>query len=570
MSVPVPNVDLRPDHWDIVRSALRRHVPDREVLAFGSRATWTAKDYSDLDLAIMGEEPLSLGAASALNEALVESDLPFRVDIVDWARIDDSFRGIIQRDAVSVQAPRRSTTQPAPGRGSPLLSRDAGAADKWVSISLRQACTKIGSGATPRGGKDVYLPNGPYALIRSQNVLNEGFRHEGLAYIGEQHASDLAGVEVRHRDVLLNITGDSVARVCQVSPRVLPARVNQHVAIIRPDPATLDPGFLRYFLVDPTTQAKLLSWAASGGTRNALTKAMIEALEVKAPEAVSEQRAIAHILGTLDDKIELNRRISETLEAMARALFKSWFVDFDPVRAKTERRDTGLPRHIADLFPDRLVDSEMGEIPEGWEVATLTERIDVNPRRSLRKGQAAPYLPMANMPTHGHMPDSVAVRPFGSGLRFANGDTLVARITPCLENGKTAYVDFLTDAKIGWGSTEYIVLRPQPPLPNQFAYCLARGARFREFAIQNMSGTSGRQRVPATALRGFLMVFPPDWLATRFGEVVGSLFDRVRYAGHESRTLAALRDTLLPKLISGELRTGDAESLVSSGSRDGS
>ena len=104
MSVALPNVDLRPDHWAIVRDALRRHVPDREVLAFGSRATWTAKDYSDLDLAIMGEKPLSLRAFSALDEALVESDLPFRVDIVDWARIEDGFRAIVRRDAVAVQA----------------------------------------------------------------------------------------------------------------------------------------------------------------------------------------------------------------------------------------------------------------------------------------------------------------------------------------------------------------------------------------------------------------------------------------------------------------------------------
>ena len=433
-----------------------------------------------------------------------------------------------------------------------------GRSGDWVSMNLGLVCTKIGSGATPRGGKDVYLPTGPYALIRSQNVLNDGLLHEGLAYIGEQHASELNGVEVRDKDVLLNITGDSVARACQVDSRILPARVNQHVAIIRPDPTKLDPGFLRYFLIYRETQAKLLSWAGSGGTRNALTKAMIEAFDVQAPEDVSEQRAVARILGTLDDKIELNRRMNETLEAMARALFKSWFVDFDPVRAKMEGRDTGLPQDIADLFCDRLLDSEMGEIPDGWQVATLAEYIEVNPRRSLRKGQAAPYLPMAKMPTRGHMPDSVAVRAFGSGMRFANGDTLVARITPCLENGKTAYVDFLTDGEVGWGSTEYIVLRPRPPLPNQFAYFLARSARFREFAIRNMSGTSGRQRVPSTALREFLMVVPPRRLSARFGDVAESLIERASKAGHESRTLAAVRDMLLPKLISGELRLARA------------
>ena len=161
---------------------------------------------------------------------------------------------------------------------------------------------------------------------------------------------------------------------------------------------------------------------------------------------------------------------------------------------------------------------------------------------------------MANMPTRGHVPDTVIDRPFGSGMRFTNGDTLVARITPCLENGKTAYVDFLHRDRIGWGSTEYIVMRPKPPLPNEFAYCLARSAGFREFAIQNMTGTSGRQRVPAKALSQFLFPSPPEPIAARFGEIVQPLFARASEAVRESRTLAALRDALLPKLVSGELR----------------
>ena len=204
---------------------------------------------------------------------------------------------------------------------------------KWRKVVLGDVCTKIGSGATPRGGKDVYLQDGPYSLIRSQNVYNDGFRRDGLAFIGEHHADELRNVEVFEDDVLLNITGDSVARACQVAPDVLPARVNQHVAIIRPDSVNLDPGYLRYYLVSPEMQTLLLSWAGSGGTRNALTKGMIESLEIPIPP-LPEQRAIAHVLGTLDDKIELNRRMNQTLEEMARVLFKSWFVDFDPVRGK--------------------------------------------------------------------------------------------------------------------------------------------------------------------------------------------------------------------------------------------
>ena len=300
---------------------------------------------------------------------------------------------------------------------------------------------------------------------------------------------------------------------------------------------------------------------AQGTALPYLTVSSLSGLTLDLPPA-SEQRAIAHILGTLDDKIELNRRMNETLEAMARALFKSWFVDFDPVRAKAEGRDPGLPKPIADLFPDRLVDSELGEIPEGWELAPLPEVVDVNPARALRKGVVAPYLDMANMPTHGHSADDVVGREFGSGMRFTNGDTLVARITPCLENGKTAFVDFLQDSQVGWGSTEYIVLRPKPPLPEEYAYCLARSAEFREFAIQSMTGTSGRQRVPAESLKHFRVAAPPRPIGEAFGRAVKPRFARASVAVRESRTLAAMRNALLPKLVSGELQVKNAERII--------
>jgi type I restriction enzyme, S subunit len=141
---------------------------------------------------------------------------------------------------------------------------------------LKDLCSKIGSGATPRGGKDVYQQTGHVALIRSQNVYNQKFERTGLAYLLPEHADQLQGVEVQRSDVLLNITGDSVARVCQVPNDVLPARVNQHVAIIRPRPDSVDPRFLRYYLASPQMQQHMLALASAGGTRNALTKGMIE------------------------------------------------------------------------------------------------------------------------------------------------------------------------------------------------------------------------------------------------------------------------------------------------------
>jgi len=295
---------------------------------------------------------------------------------------------------------------------------------------------------------------------------------------------------------------------------------------------------------------------------------------------IEEQQAIACILGALDDKIELNRQMNRTLEEMARAIFKSWFVDFDPVRAKAAvRREhpswtneqisraacPNLKPEIAALFPDSFEDSELGEIPKGWKVKPLPELIEVNPTRTLRKGEVAPYLDMANMPTRGHSPDTVIERPFGSGMRFMNGDTLIARITPCLENGKTAFVDFLMDGQVGWGSTEYIALRPKPPLPAEFAYCLARSDGFRDFAIQSMTGSSGRQRVPAESLAHLRLVDADRSVTELFGRLVQPLFARAGAATRESRTLAALRDALLPKLIRGEIRLKDAERFLKEG-----
>jgi type I restriction enzyme S subunit len=144
-----------------------------------------------------------------------------------------------------------------------------------------------------------------------------------------------------------------------------------------------------------------------------------------------------------------------------------------------------------------------------------------------------------------------------------NGDTLLARITPCLENGKTAYVDFLDDDQVGWGSTEYIVLRPKPPFPEQFAYCLARHEPFRQFAIQSMTGSSGRQRVRTSALEHYTLPMPRHpQIGQCFGELTDPLFERAAGGARESRVLAELRDALLPRLISGELRVPVAEELV--------
>ncbi len=229
----------------------------------------------------------------------------------------------------------------------------------------------------------------------------------------------------------------------------------QRLILLRGKSGILDNRFLKFLMQSEDVQDQLRA-RATGTTVLGIKQKELRQIELALPP-IFEQRAIAHILGTLDDKIELNRCMNETLEEIARALFKSWFVDFDPVRAKMEGRDPGLPKHLADLFPDRLVDSELGLIPEGWEVKALEQFIELNPRESIKKGTIAPYLNMAALPTSGPNPDDPILREYTSGTLFRNGDTLFARITPCLENGKTAFLQALPKDTVGWGSTEFIV-----------------------------------------------------------------------------------------------------------------
>jgi len=246
---------------------------------------------------------------------------------------------------------------------------------EWRLERLGDYCTKIGSGATPRGGKDVYLEQGPIALIRSQNVYNDGFVSEGLVYINEVQSKKLDNVELHQGDILLNITGDSVARVCMVNRNYLPARVNQHVSIIRPNSSIFDARFVRYFLASPYQQELMHSLASAGATRNALTKGMIEDFEVPCPP-IAEQQSIADILSALDDRIALLRETNATLESIAQAMFKSWFIDFDPVKAKQQGEEPqGMDAGTAALFPDAFQDSELGPIPAGWEVLPLGELV---------------------------------------------------------------------------------------------------------------------------------------------------------------------------------------------------
>lgn len=387
----------------------------------------------------------------------------------------------------------------------------------WEEVILKDVCVKIGSGATPKGGKSSYLEKGEISLIRSQNILDFNFTYNGIVYINEKQAKKLSNVKIQEKDVLINITGDSVARVCQVPTEVIPARVNQHVSILRVNNELLLSEFLMYLLLNPTNKQLLLSLSSTGGTRNALTKGMLEDFKIKLPPLPIQNR-IASILSAFDEKIEVNRQMNATLEAMAQAMFRKYFI-------KTSFEAT----------------------------LNIDKYINFNPRLSIKKGTKVDFLEMKAVPTEGMNVDYTYPKAFKSGMKFQNNDTLLARITPCLQNGKTAFVNFLNETEIGFGSTEFIVMRAKTNISPQFVYCLARNEDFRQHAINSMVGSSGRQRIQLDMLKDFKIAKIDMAVMKQFDIDTLPFFEKIKLNGKEINTLSKTRDLLLPKLMSGEI-----------------
>ena len=429
-------------------------------------------------------------------------------------------------------------------------------AGEWQTLSLAEVYDFSSGLSKPRSAFGSGHP-----FLSFKDVFHKSAVPKQLTELVQSTEQERARCSVLRGDVFLTRTSETMDELGMSSVALadIPAATfNGFTKRLRPKRELIAPEFARYYFRSSTFRAEVNSMSTMS-TRASLNNEMLERLTITFPE-YPEQEAIAHILGTLDDKIELNRRRNQTLEAMARALFKDWFVEFGPVRAKMEGREPYLPADLWQLFPDRL-DGE-GK-PQGWEIVPASELIEFNPTEPLRKSTPAPYLEMSSLPTSGSWSEPPIMRDFGSGMRFRNGDTLLARITPCLENGKTAFVQCLPDDTVGWGSTEYIVMRPKAPVPAEYAYLLARNDAFREHAIRSMTGTSGRQRAQGDSVAAFTLASPPDekiWHA--FARLIAPKFESIKANSGASESLAALRDSLLPKLISGELRINEIEELT--------
>ena len=287
-----------------------------------------------------------------------------------------------------------------------------------------------------------------------------------------------------------------------------------------------DPQFSAYFLRNILKDYQSEKAAVPGVDRNVLHE-----IKVRAPD-VALQQQIAGILSTYDDLIENNRRRMALLEESARLLYREWFVRL--------------------RFPGYEHTPIVDGVPQGWERMPTPEAIEVNPKINLTDDDEHWFLDMAGLPTDSMVIQGAVMRDGRSGPKFQNGDTLFARITPCLENGKTGYVNFMAEGEAGRGSTEFIVLRSKRVTP-EFVYCLARTYEFRGNAIKSMIGSSGRQRVQESCFEKFMVYVPPASILRLFSEFTEPVFEQIKNLGSQNQKLRAARDHLLPRLMSGEL-----------------
>ena len=391
-------------------------------------------------------------------------------------------------------------------------------------------------------------------FLNAGNVTVNGFDFSNCAFVSDEKDSALRKGRLQRNDVVLTTRG-TVGNVAYYDDSVAydHVRINSGMVILRARPQELRPRYLYLFLRSSLFQAQVES-LRTGSAQPQLPIRDINQIEIPIPSP-DEQDAIVHILGTLDDKIELNRRMNETLEGITRALFKSWFVDFEPVRAKIEGRDSGLPKMLADFFPTSLENSEIGEVPRGWSIGNFGDVAD-NPRRTVSPDEIKPTTPYIALE---HMPrKSIALSDWGNAdgvesgkFVFHAGEILFGKLRPYFHKVGVAPVD-------GVCSTDILVVTPRSGDWFGFVLGHASSAAFVEHTNAGSTGTK-MPRTNWSDMARYQVVLPPEPLARAYTEQVRPLISRIEASIHQNRSLAALRDALLPKLISGELQLPNAK-----------
>ena len=527
---------------------MRKHVPEAEVWAYGSRITGESHEGSDLDLVVRGPElkPLDDGFFDLL-EAIEQSNIPILVQAHDWARLPESFHAEIERDYVVVRE----------GKG-------ANCTGGWREVTIGQIAEVYGGSTPSTKEPDNFDGDIPWLTPKDLSGPHDRYMAGGSRNLSRKGLESCSANLLPRGAVLLSTR----APIGYVAIAKNPIATNQGFRSLVVKENCI-PEYIYYCLVANNSELEL---NASGTTFQELSGFSLKQIPISIPEKET-QRQIAYVLGTLDDKIELNRRMNETLEEVARALFESWFIDFDPVRAKaalayppSDKSDWTVDRarayldrmddNVADLFPDRLVESELGEIPEGWGVKTLGDVVEVvggtTPSTKVKEfwdggthcwatpkdlsDLSSPVL----LDTDRKITDAGLAK-IGSGL-LQNGTLLLSSRAPI---GYVAINEVPVAINQG-----FIGMPPGDLVSNLFLLHWCRA--FHEVIVNHANGSTFLE-ISKRDFRLIPIVLPDEAIIQAFDESIGALYDHIVLNERESNVLAAQRDGLLPRLMSGHL-----------------
>lgn len=380
---------------------------------------------------------------------------------------------------------------------------------EWKNVRVGEL-GKIITGKTPKtsisdnyGGRIPFLTPSDNMSVKYVGKTSKTLTEKGLL--------EVKNAILPENSVCVSCIGSDLGKAVITT---CPTVTNQQINSIIVDEKSFDVSFVYYAM---QILGKKMNFISKTSTAVPIVnKSSFSSYEIKCPPR-EDQKRIAAVLSALDSKIECNKKINDNLQQQA-------FAAFDNLVANAENTD-----------------------------CNVSDYAFLNPKRALAKNQMARSIDMSRLSTSRAFPSGWEMKPFAGGMRFTNGDTLLARITPCLENGKTAFIDFLDDGEVAFGSTEYIVLAPKNDTPPEMLYCLARNPAFIDYAVKNMNGSSGRQRVSAETVGQYRLPLFDKHSLSIFREVVSPMFLKMRYNSLENMRLAELRDALLPKLMSGEI-----------------
>lgn len=399
---------------------------------------------------------------------------------------------------------------------------------KWEKVKLGDICKHVTSGGTPKSSiKEYYEPKQiPWLKTKEVNYCRI---YETESYISKDGLDNSSAKMIPQNSVIVAMygQGDTAGRV---AINKIPLTTNQACCNLIIDETKAYYEFVYYQLV--TLYEKMVS-LKNGGAQPNLNAAIIKSIEIKLPP-LKTQRYIADILSSYDNLIENNQRQIKLLEEAAQRLYKEWFVDL--------------------RFPGHENTKIVDGVPEGWNWCKLEDAIQLDPKVTLTKERMKQFIPMSALSTSSMVLDEsqFTETTSNSGSKFQNGDTLLSRITPCLENGKTAYVSGIKSDEGAVGSTEYIVMRAKT-INSYMVYLLARTDDFRQSAINSMSGSDGRQRVKSDKLKMLDYLHPTSELVEKFENVEEPIFEKIYRLSKQMQQAKQARDLLLPKLMSGEV-----------------